>query len=234
MAMNGDARPEYALHVMFHEYTHYYLASQFAGEYPPWFNEGLAELMGYAKFSKDNRAVLQIPMYRVYEARDGNWIPFERLIRVDRMAGTPAGDVTLFELATHTSGLPSIPPDIAYGTLADTLGNENPYEVSVEQVIEASRTVELKDQGEYAYSNLGMSLLGHAEARAAGVADWPTLATQRILQPLGMTATTFALTEADIPDDALDGHQGNGWRAATGTARGSLPPGRRPGPPPRT
>lgn len=82
MALNGDASTQEALHVMFHEYTHYYLASQFAGEYPPWFNEGLAELMGWARFDK-GMALLQVPMYQVYEARDGDWIPFERLIKVD-------------------------------------------------------------------------------------------------------------------------------------------------------
>ena len=52
LAMNGDAPPEEARHLVFHEYSHYYLASQFSGEYPPWFNEGLAELMGYAKFDE--------------------------------------------------------------------------------------------------------------------------------------------------------------------------------------
>ena len=141
------------------------------------------------------------------------------------LAGTPAGDLTLFELATHSSGLPSFPPDIAYGVLAGTLANENPYQVSVERVIQASRTVELKDQGEYAYSNLGMSLLGHAAARAAGVPDWPTLASQRILQPLGMTATTFAATADDIPDGGLEGHKGNGWRAPHWYGPGFAPAG---------
>jgi hypothetical protein len=83
MALDGDAG-DFAINVMFHEYTHFYLSSQFAGEYPPWFNEGLAELMAYAKFGKDNQAVLQIPMFRVHEARDSDWIPFERLIKVDQ------------------------------------------------------------------------------------------------------------------------------------------------------
>ena len=82
MALNGDAPVDEALHVMFHEYTHYYLASQFAGEYPPWFNEGLAELMGWARFDK-GMALLQVPMYQVYEARDGDWITFDRLLKVD-------------------------------------------------------------------------------------------------------------------------------------------------------
>jgi tetratricopeptide (TPR) repeat protein len=83
MAINGDASTQETLHIMFHEYTHYYLATQFAGDYPPWFNEGLAELMGWARFDK-GMALLQVPMYQVYEARDGDWIPFDRLIRIDQ------------------------------------------------------------------------------------------------------------------------------------------------------
>ncbi len=82
MTLNGDAG-EMALYIMFHEYTHYYLSSQFAGDYPPWFNEGLAELMAYAKF-KDNDLILQIPAFRQREARDSDWIPFERMIKVDQ------------------------------------------------------------------------------------------------------------------------------------------------------
>ncbi|HET9475033.1 MAG TPA: hypothetical protein VFO82_14135, partial [Steroidobacteraceae bacterium] len=82
MSMDGDASLEEALTIMFHEYTHYFLSSQFAGDYPPWFNEGLAELMGYARF-KENKVTLQVPVGRIYEARQGKWIPFERLIQVD-------------------------------------------------------------------------------------------------------------------------------------------------------
>jgi hypothetical protein len=82
IVMDGDAEGPDALHLVFHEYTHYYLSSQFAGEYPPWFNEGLAEVMGYANFKKD-MAILLIPTHQLREARNGDWIPFERLIRVD-------------------------------------------------------------------------------------------------------------------------------------------------------
>ena len=87
ITMNGDSDRGQAMHLIFHEYTHYYLRSQFAGVFPPWFNEGLAEVMGYAKFTSQNSAVLQIPMVRVHEARDGQWIPFERLLLVDH--GSP-------------------------------------------------------------------------------------------------------------------------------------------------
>jgi len=83
MAMNGDAPRDESVHTVLHEYTHFYLATQFAGEYPPWFNEGLAELMGLAIFTKENMAVLQIPLYHLYTMRDRDWIPFDRLIKVN-------------------------------------------------------------------------------------------------------------------------------------------------------
>ena len=83
IVMNGDAEGTTALHLVFHEYTHYYLSSRFSGEYPPWFNEGLAEVMGYASFRKD-MAILLVPVDRLREARDGDWITFDRMIRVDQ------------------------------------------------------------------------------------------------------------------------------------------------------
>src|SRR5690349_3488139 len=83
MTMNGDAERWFAVHVILHEYTHYYLASQFAGEYPPWFDEGLAEFMSYAKFNDKNKVVLQLSPELMNEARDGDWIPFERLLKID-------------------------------------------------------------------------------------------------------------------------------------------------------
>ncbi len=87
MAMNGDAQIEEATPVMFHEYTHYFLASQFSGVHPPWFNEGIAEVMAFTSFKvMKGTAVLQIPMFRVREARDRDWIPFERLIKVDHFS----------------------------------------------------------------------------------------------------------------------------------------------------
>ncbi len=87
IVMNGDADRGTALATIFHEYTHYYLASQFAGVFPPWFNEGLAELMTYTKFTTQNTAVLQTYAGRAYDARDSQWIPFDRLLIVDQ--GSP-------------------------------------------------------------------------------------------------------------------------------------------------
>ena len=141
------------------------------------------------------------------------------------LRGTSAGDVTLEQLGTQTSGLPGLPPQMVRDNLLALAGSGNPYEVSVEQIIDYSRSAELSKPGTYAYSNLGLSLLGHAEARAAGVADWPTLATERLLRPLGMTSTSFALTAADVPAGAMPAHQDNGWRAAHWYGAGIAPAG---------
>ncbi|WP_197519623.1 serine hydrolase domain-containing protein [Pseudonocardia sp. HH130630-07] len=140
------------------------------------------------------------------------------------LAGTPAGAVTLQELATHTSGLPPVPPAVATASVLPALMNENPYDVSTAALIDATRTTPTATRGSYAYSNLGISLLGHAEARAAGAADWSALVRERLLDPLGMQSTR--LTTAG-PDDALAPMFSNGWRAPSWWGRGSPRPARR-------
>ena len=85
--------------------------------------------------------------------------------------------------------------------------------MSVETLLQLTRDTPLGPPGHFAYSNLGMSLLGHAEARAAGAADWPALARQRLLVPLGMTNTTFVTAADHIPAGTATPNQENGWRA---------------------
>ena len=130
------------------------------------------------------------------------------------LAETPVGDRTLLELATHTAGVPAFPDPAAPLVLARGVGNTNTYAGTTDDVIASLRWTTIDERGQYAYSNLGMTLLGYAEARAAGTADWPTLATQRLLQPLGMTHTTFALTADAVPAGAAPPTNDNGWPAA--------------------
>ncbi|WP_375423459.1 serine hydrolase domain-containing protein [uncultured Friedmanniella sp.] len=130
------------------------------------------------------------------------------------LAGSSAGAATLQQLATHTSGLPTLPPAMGLATLGQTLGNDNPYaSLTVPQLLAAAVKTPVEDVGHYAYSNLGMALVGHAEARAAHAVDWPTLARTRILQPLGMTNTVFVTDAAQLPAGTADPHTDNGWRA---------------------
>ena len=129
------------------------------------------------------------------------------------LAGTPAGAATLDQLATHHSGLPALPSDPPASSVLALWGNANPYAMSVETLLQLTRDTPLGTPGHFAYSNLGMSLLGHAEARAAGAADWPALARQRLLVPLGMTNTTFVTAADQIPAGTATPHKDNGWRA---------------------
>jgi CubicO group peptidase (beta-lactamase class C family) len=129
------------------------------------------------------------------------------------LVGTPAGAATLGQLATHHSGLPAVPSDPPASLTLAAWSNANPYGMSVETLIRLTRDTPLGTPGRFAYSNLGMSLLGHAEARAAGAVDWPALAHQRLLVPLGMTNTTFVTAAHQIPEGSATPHNENGWRA---------------------
>ncbi|MGI5952643.1 MAG: serine hydrolase domain-containing protein, partial [Brooklawnia sp.] len=111
------------------------------------------------------------------------------------LAGTEAGTTTLAELATHTSGLPELGQPMDAKLVEQSLTGEALHiytEGDPTTVLEQAQQVSRTGRGEWRYSNLGMTLLGLALARTAGLPDWPTLATERLLIPLGMTDTEFA------------------------------------------
>jgi CubicO group peptidase (beta-lactamase class C family) len=92
----------------------------------------------------------------------------------------PNGDITLRELATHTSGLPRLAPSHTPGTV-------NPYAYLTADVAEADlRTAVRRPDAGWSYSNFGYQLLGLALERAAGK-EYPALLDERVLGPLGMT-----------------------------------------------
>lgn len=98
--------------------------------------------------------------------------------------------ITLADLATHTSGLPRIPTNMARKDPA------NPYaDYSVEQLYQFLSSYQLtRDIGsKYEYSNLGGGLLGHVVARRAGT-DYEALVRTRICEPLGMNSTGITLS----------------------------------------
>ncbi|MXV90326.1 MAG: beta-lactamase family protein [Acidimicrobiia bacterium] len=99
-------------------------------------------------------------------------------------------EITLGHLATHSSGLPRLPDNLAPADWA------NPYaDYTVEHLYEFLAGHKLaRDIGEAVeYSNLGYGLLGHVLALREGV-DYETLITQRILEPLEMSDTAVELT----------------------------------------
>ena len=62
-----------------HEYTHFFLHTQFRGGYPLWFDEGLAELMQTTRL-QTGRATIGLP----HESISPGWLPMDRLLRVDK------------------------------------------------------------------------------------------------------------------------------------------------------
>ncbi len=97
-------------------------------------------------------------------------------------------EITLVDLATHTSGLPRSP--IGY-KIPDS---SNPYAAfQAEDLYDFLSSHELRrDVGaEWEYSNLGLGLLGHALSRAAGVQTMRELIRRRITGPLKMSMTDY-------------------------------------------
>ena len=142
------------------------------------------------------------------------------------LAGTPAGEATLEEVASHRSGLPSIPTqDESRWVLRANILGLNPFTDSINQLVDKARTTKMGKRGEFAYSNLGISLLGEALTRAAGAESWTSYITERFFTPLGMKHTTLTSGQADIPDGAIHGVQANGRRGQSVSGSGFNPAG---------
>ena len=142
------------------------------------------------------------------------------------LAGTPAGEATLEEVASHRSGLPSIPTqDESRWVLRANILGLNPFTDSTDQLIEKTRTTEMGKRGEFAYSNLGISLLGGALRRAAGADSWKSYISERLFTPLGMEHTTLTANQSEIPDGAIHGVQANGRRGQSVSGSGFNPAG---------
>jgi serine-type D-Ala-D-Ala carboxypeptidase/endopeptidase len=113
--------------------------------------------------------------------------------------------ITLVDLATHTSGLPRLPENLAPSDA------DNPYaDYTVAQLYDFLSHYELKrDIGaEYEYSNLGGGLLGHVLALRAGT-DYETLVIRRICDPLGMDSTRITLSP-ELQSRLTPGHNSAG------------------------
>jgi CubicO group peptidase (beta-lactamase class C family) len=105
--------------------------------------------------------------------------------------------ITLLNLATHRSSLPIQPPLIGLFALASGAPT-NPYSRYTEKNLARTLTqIKLsKPIGEkFAYSNLGVGLLGHALVHAADTQRYEQLVVKRICKPLDMEDTRIHLNE---------------------------------------
>ncbi|MGW0783214.1 serine hydrolase domain-containing protein [Streptomyces sp. NPDC002913] len=118
-----------------------------------------------------------------YGDRADRYLPF-------RLPGPP---LTLLHLATHTSGLPRLPP----GLLSRAVRSgwlTNPYAgFSEDDLLASLRRAPLRHRpgSRVHYSNFGGGLLGHVLARAAGGTggDYAALLAERVTGPLGLRDT---------------------------------------------
>jgi serine-type D-Ala-D-Ala carboxypeptidase/endopeptidase len=107
-----------------------------------------------------------------------------------RMPERNGKSITLLDLSTHCSGLPSLPGNLTRKDAA------NPYaDYSVNDLYHflSGYTLPRDPGSEVEYSNLGAGLLGHLLARRAGT-DYETLIRTRITDPLSMPDTAITLS----------------------------------------
>lgn len=107
-----------------------------------------------------------------------------------KMPSRNGRQITLVDLATHTSGLAKVPSNLKQ------TDPQNPYaSYSVQEMYDYLSSYTLpRDPGErFEYSNTGMGLLGHILALRAGK-SYEDLLTERVLVPLRMSSTRITLT----------------------------------------
>mgnify|MGYP000148725704 CR=1 FL=1 len=120
----------------------------------------------------------------------GKWLPPR--VQVPSRDGK---EITLAHLATHASGLPRLGRILEAQAIRNPL---NPYvEFSIDDLYATLGSARLASVPgmKYAYSNLGVGLLGHVLARRAET-SYEELIQRRICQPLGMRQTRVTLPDA--------------------------------------
>lgn len=138
-----------------------------------------------------------------------------------------APPITLFQLATHTSGLDREPDD---ERMLYIKGPVSEWEKKLIATIPLTSYI-YEPGTRYSYSNIGYAILGAALGRAAGV-PYVEYVRERILKPLGMADTSFTLDErmeakrargfliengkADAEEPERQEREGRGWRVPNG------------------
>lgn len=139
--------------------------------------------------------------------------------------GTPAADVTLSALSTHSAGLPRLPR--SSGTLRRTWAwwrsGANPYGDDLDALLEQARQTRV-GRSKPLYSNFGFELLGHALARAART-SYAELVQQRIAAPLDLGALYAPAVASDVVPGAVTGRNRRGKEREPWTGEAVAPAG---------
>jgi len=111
------------------------------------------------------------------------------------------GPIQLVHLATHSSGLPRMPPAFKRTDPAQPYAGHG--EDATLRYLDQLRVRTLPGT-RYAYSNLGVGVLGELLVGAADAKDYGELVEARLCEPLGLKATTAARPGAS--EDCAQGH----------------------------
>jgi CubicO group peptidase (beta-lactamase class C family) len=98
-------------------------------------------------------------------------------------------EITLYHLATHTSGLPTRPNNLS------PANPDNPYaDYTVEQMFNFLSNYKLTREigSKYEYSNIGVGLLGYILTHKAGL-DYEKLVRKRICEPFNLNSTVITI-----------------------------------------
>ena len=128
-----------------------------------------------------------------HEVVNGNLTLDQKVSDILKMTFHTGNDMTLEELASHTSGMPRLAGNLFTYVKDQT----NPYkEYSPEILINYLKDeFEVLDKKEYAYSNTGAALLGYSLA-VYNDRPYTELIQDNILTPLGMKSAVFGAANA--------------------------------------
>ncbi|PSO43175.1 hypothetical protein BRC19_02035 [Candidatus Saccharibacteria bacterium QS_5_54_17] len=115
-------------------------------------------------------------------------------------------DITLGELATHTSGLPRLPNNLGFADI------KNPYaDYREKDLLEflSGHQLDVDSKGKAHYSNLGYGILGYI-LEVVSNKSFPGLLHENIFKPVGMHNTTVNLVNDPPSTSVLDGYDKKG------------------------
>lgn len=144
--------------------------------------------------------------------------PVSRYLPASTLADHGNRPITLRDLASHYSGLPRLPANLNPGDMTD------PYAKYGEADLLAflkGWTPTRAPGAMFEYSNFGAALLGYALGRAGGK-PYEKLVEERILEPLAMKSSRFAIGAGEAVPHGPDGKAVKPWRLSVHVAAGGL------------
>jgi serine-type D-Ala-D-Ala carboxypeptidase/endopeptidase len=133
-------------------------------------------------------------------------------------------EITVLNLATHTSGLPRLPRNIWWSVLKNW---RNPYAAYTIENLYAylKNCKKVKGLGKVSYSNLGMGLLGHLLEQKTH-RSYDRLVRQYITEPLDLIDTRIELSDEQqnrlAVGHTFDGKSTSNWDIPTLAGAGAL------------